>query len=139
MNKLTARLGKEAIGLPTMPDELAEYMMRFHSAVEASISTTDVENGYGIRVERRIVLKRPYCRCNRCGYHSLWNPDDSESKCLRHTYEKGWDTVFCYDPDRSHMELKDAFVDWLTKQPKRENEKTVFGLYAGGEYGRITN
>lgn len=132
MDNLTARLGKEAIGIPNIPDNIAEYMMRYHSALEASVSCTDVENGYGLRIERRILLKRPYCRCVNCGYHSLWNPDDSNSRCLRHTYEKGWDTVFCYDPDKSYLELKSAFSNWLLKQPNAWNEPVVAGLYVGG-------
>lgn len=124
MDKISAQLCRSFTGIVDIPDNLAEYMMRYHSNLQANVCVTDVENGYGVRVTKSIRLMRPFCKCNRCGYHSLWNPDDSDSKCLRHTYTKGWDTVFSWNPD-SGVSIEDAFSEYLELQSTDESKPVI--------------
>ena len=127
MDKWSIKAGRERSGIQWLPDNIAQYFNEKHCTIEISVCHTDVENGYGCRITQCFRILRPYCRCNRCGYHSLWNPDDSNSKCLRHTYEKGWDTVFLYTLGAGEvkMPLEVAFEEFLSKQPKSEYLPTV--------------
>jgi hypothetical protein len=96
--------------------------------MQININTVDVENGYGRRIIQNLRIMRPFCKCNRCGYHSLWNPDDSKSKCLRHTYEKGYDTVFTYTIDSGEQKaisLESAFDEYLRLNPNEDNGEAV--------------
>lgn len=131
MDSTTALLWKKAFGIQDLPDNMAEFLMVHASTLEISVCHTDVENGYGSRITRLLQVKLPYRKCNRCGYHSLWNPDDTNSHCMRHTYEKGWDTVFAYDPDNNFISLPDAFSEWLSKQPTEWIKPTKKGMYLG--------
>ena len=125
---------REIAGI-NVPDNIAVFLNRFHSAIEISISNTDVENGYGQRIEKRLVIKMPYKRCVNCGYHSLWNPDDTESKCRRHTYAKGWDTVFCYNP-ATDGNLEQSFQNWLEDNENKVmiGERKSIWLKSGIQY-----
>lgn len=124
MAKVTVDLCKRFTGIDTIPDNLAEYMMHHYCNLQANIGITDVEQGYGVRIEKRIRLMLPFKKCNRCGYHSLWNPDDSKSKCLRHTYTNGWDTVFSYNPDCG-VSLEEAFSEFISLQSADESKPVV--------------
>lgn len=124
MSYSRAEHGRQVLGIEQLPDNIAEYMLSFHSNLQYNVSSTDVENGYGLRIEKRLRIMRPYRRCIRCGYHSLWNPDDSKSKCLRHTYEKGWDTVFSWNPE-SGVELERAFSIFLESQDADDSKPVV--------------
>ena len=109
----------------SLPDNMALYTGVHHCNIQLNISSTDVERGYGRRVEKRLYIMLPYEKCSRCGYHSLWNPDDRESRCSRHTITRGWDKVFSYDFD-SCVPLEKAFQQFLDKQPDREWMPTVY-------------
>lgn len=121
-NELSAQRGRELSGIEWLPDNISQYFNEYHATIDISICHTDVEQGYGTRITKRFRVLRPFCKCLRCGYHSLWNPDDSGSKCLRHTYSKGWDTVFSYtlDAGEQKVSLQDAFDDFLRHQPDEE-------------------
>ena len=111
--------GRNISEIPSLPDNVAQYFNEYYCTIEVSICHTDVECGYGCRISRCFKVLRPYCKCSRCGYHSLWNPDDTQSKCLRHTYTRGWDTVFAYmiDTGETKPSLEVMFDEFLKKQP----------------------
>ena len=126
-------LGEE-LGIPNAPKNILNYMRHYHCNLQINIGTTDVECGYGMRIVQNIRILRPFVECSRCGYHSLWNADDSKSKCLRHTYgRKGYDTVFSYTIDageKKTLTLEQAFDKYLEMNPKEEYGETVKSLYA---------
>lgn len=104
-------------GIKNLPDNFAAYCSEHYCNVQINVCLTDVECGYGERISGNIKIMLPYKECTRCGYHSLWNPDDTESKCLRHNYKRGYDTVFCYDiENRNHISLEQAFDVFLKEQ-----------------------
>ena len=115
---------RDITGIENLPDNVAEYLNSHYSNIQFDVCKTDVENGYGERITRRVSIMLPYKRCTNCGYHSLWKPDDSESHCRRHTYAKGWDTVFSFDMDKGGN-LEEAFAEFLKRQPKSETEPVV--------------
>lgn len=110
-------------GLQSLPDNLAAYCGQHYCNIQMNICLTDVECGYGERISGNVALMMPYKKCRRCGYHTLWNPDDTESKCNRHNYDRGYDTVFSYDiENRYHnFSLEQAFDMFLKAQPVRDN------------------
>ena len=116
------------LGIVNAPRNIVRYMQKWHCNLQININTVDVENGYGRRIIQNVRIMRPYCKCNRCGYHSLWKPDDSKSKCFRHTYEKGYDTVFTYTIDageKKAVSLESAFDEYLRLNPNEENGVAV--------------
>ena len=120
--RLLRALGEE-LGIPHAPLNILRYMRDHHCNLQININTVDVECGYGRRVVKDLRIMRPYQECTRCGYHSLYRPDDSGSKCLRHTYRKGYDTVFCYMEDtgeKKTQNIEQAFDAYL-KQNERED------------------
>lgn len=120
--KLLKSFGRE-LGIPNAPMNILRYMRDHHCNLQVNINTVDVECSYGRRIVKDLRIMRPYEECTRCGYHSLYRPDDSGSKCLRHTYKKGYDTVFCYtedDGEKKSQTLEQAFDAYL-KQNERED------------------
>ena len=81
-----------------LPDTLKDLMMKFHGInYSFDVCHTDVECGYGSRVSWSFKISLISKCCNNCGYHSLFNVDDSYSHCGRHVYgEKKYETVFEY-------------------------------------------
>lgn len=126
-DEISIQHGRERSGLPWLPENVAQYFNEHHCTLEISICHTDVECGYGVRITKCFRVLRPYCKCSRCGYHSLWNPDDSNSKCLRHSYTRGWDTVFSYSLDTGEKKIafEAAFDVFLSKQPKQETMPVI--------------
>lgn len=106
---------QELIWIGEIPENVAKYISQYHANLQYNICSTDVVNGYGHRITKSFLVMRPYKKCSRCGYHSLWAPDDSDSKCLWHTYEKGYDTVFSFTQECG-ITLKDAFSEFLSLQ-----------------------
>ena len=119
--ELSAIAGRERSGLNWLPDNLAAYFNDRYCAIDISVCNTDVECGYGVRITKRLQVLHPYNECRRCGYHSLFNPDDTNSKCNRHSYKKGWAVVFSYslDSGEQKMSLEDAFSMFLKDNPDR--------------------
>lgn len=102
----------------TVPDNIAKYATMFHSNVAYNFNVTDGLNGYGILCHRSVVVSRLTRTCNRCGYDSLWNPDDMDSKCGRHTYGNvRYDPVFVWSETGNPLPLEEAFDDFLKDQP----------------------
>ena len=114
--------GRELSGIPGLPDNIAKYFNDHYCTIEISVCHTDVECGYGSRISKVFKILLPFCKCNRCNYNSLWNPDDSDSKCLRHTYTKGWDVIFAYtlETGEHKMSLDTAFDKFLKAQSKSD-------------------
>ena len=112
--------GRERSGFSWLPGNVANYFNENYCTIEISVCNTDAECGYGYRINKCFRILRPYCKCNNCSYHSLWNPDDSDSKCKRHTYTKGWDCVFSYSLDGAEdkISLDEAFDLFLQRQSK---------------------
>ena len=121
MNKTSnADRYKDMLEVWSIPDNIAEYVGTHYANLQANICNTDVEGGYGQRITKSIHLFLYYEKCNNCEYHSLWNPDDSETGCRarggRHTLKRGWEQVFVWSTD-SGLSLESAFQKWLDLQP----------------------
>lgn len=102
-----------------IPDNIANYISQHNgSAINITISNASANHGYAHimwYVVRVSILTRT---CHRCGYDVIWNPDDSESKCQRHSYDAWrYDDVFIWSDQFPHLSLEEAFDDWLSAQP----------------------
>ena len=120
-----------------LPKNMIDYI-RQHNAVNLQINFNhaDADYGYGHMIYISVILSHLTRTCNRCGYDEIWNPDDSESKCLRHTYDKPhYDSVFIWNSYKNPWSLRAAFENWLNLQPPENcSEKPmVFKVY--GKFG----
>lgn len=117
-----AKRAQKWLNIPEIPDKMAIWLYEHYSNLQINVCNTDVECGYGIRRSGNVKIALPYERCNRCGYHSLWNPDDSEEGCRarggRHTLQRGWDDVFSWNIEGG-WSLEDAFDSFI-----KENNNT---------------
>lgn len=115
-----------------IPDNIAEYIDR-HDGVNLNINfnNASADHGYGHMLWHTISISLLTRTCHRCGYDVIWNPNDSESKCQRHSYNNWrYDDVFIWSEFRNEMTLEEAFDKWLSEQPKRYDQpvkKMVFG------------
>lgn len=123
----------QQFGIPGAPLNLLEYMQKWHCNLQINIGTTDVECGYGRRIVQNIRVMKPFEECSRCGYHSLWNTDDTNSKCNRHTYgRRGYDTVFSYTIDageKKALTLEQAFDRYLEMNPREDDGASIKPLH----------
>lgn len=105
-----------------IPQNIVDYLESHNDvALDISFNHVDVLNGYGDFYLEVTSIKRVAQTCYRCGYDTLWNPDDSESQCTRHTLSnERYDDVFVWTPYKCDLCLKDAFDIWLSKQPSKK-------------------
>ena len=110
-----------------IPDNIAKYIAE-HNGVNLNInvSSTDADYGYAHIIWYTVTLSKLTRTCHRCGYDPVWNPDDSNSKCLRHTYNNWrYDAVFTWGHMGSpSISLEEAFDVWLRSQPASEHQPT---------------
>lgn len=110
-----------------IPDNLARYVEQ-HIGVNLSANFNSVaaDAGYAHDVFHTVVLSVMTRTCNRCGYDPVWNPDDSESKCGRHTYN-GWryDEIFVWSERRNSDSLEESFAKWEKENEAHEKGMTV--------------
>lgn len=116
-----------------IPDNIAKYIAE-HNGVNLNINvnSTDADYEYAHIIWYTVTLSKLTRTCHRCGYDPVWNPDDSNSKCLRHTYNNWrYDTVFAWGHmGNSSLSLEEAFNAWLRSQPASEyqpTKKMIFG------------
>lgn len=111
----------------TIPDNIRDYLDDHYGvALDISIDSTDALNGYG-EIHHEVVKICELTRtCRNCGYDPLWHPDDSKSKCKRHSYgSERYDVVFVWSPYHCNLSLEDAFDIWLEAQYHEEYAPVV--------------
>mgnify|MGYP006988923739 CR=1 FL=1 len=102
-----------------IPDNVDRWANE-HNGVNIAVNYNfvDGESGYAHMLFRSVVISQITRHCNRCGYDPLWNPDDSNSKCLRHTYSTWrYDDVFAWTDNANPLSLEECFDLWLSQQP----------------------
>lgn len=121
-DELSAKMGREESGLLWLPDNIARFFNEHKCTIDISVCSTDVLNGYGKRITKCFKILMPFEECTRCGYNSLWRPE-GWVKCNRHTYRRGWDSVFTYtlDDNEKKEPLEIKFEEFLQEQNKREH------------------
>ena len=110
-----------------------EKWLKDHDGVNLSINfnNASADCGYAHIMWLTVEISMLNRRCNRCGYDLLWNPDDRDSKCLRHTYDAWhYDTVFAWCANHNEQTLSEAFDEWEKSQPKAWMQP-VKRLYSG--------
>lgn len=118
----------------TLPDNIMGWLKEHYGAnVSINVNSTDGLNGYGQLMHYSVHVSMLTRTCHRCGYDRLWKPDDSESKCQRHTYNSWrYDDVFVWRDRKSKASLKEEFEKWLTKNRDRKDGPMVQMVY--GEF-----
>ena len=106
-----------------IPDNISRWANGKNGVnIAVNYNFVDGCNGYAHMLFRSVVISQITRHCNRCGYDPLWHPDDSKSKCLRHTYSTWrYDPVFSWTDNQNNLSLEECFDYWLSLQPK-ENE-----------------
>ena len=122
-----------------LPDALKELMLKYHGInYTFDICHTDVEGGYGSRVSWVFAISMYSKCCSNCGYHSLFNADDSYSHCNRHVYgEKKYETVFEYFDDGGESlvnfeEVLNRYIESIPYDNPLANWKNVLADSKGG-------
>ena len=101
-----------------IPDNIEKWIEK-HDGVNLSVNVNPASTDYGYaHIKHLTVTISMLTRtCHHCGYDQIWNPDDSESKCRRHTYGIWrYDPVFEWTSNDGWTTLKTAFDVWLSKQ-----------------------
>lgn len=101
-----------------MPQNIERYLKE-HDGVNVAVNfnSASADYGYAHILHKSVVMSKLTRTCNRCGYDPLWKPDDSESKCLRHTYGASrYDPVFSYSYTKNPLSLEECFDIWLDRQ-----------------------
>ena len=114
-----------------IPKNIATWIEE-HDGVNVSVNFNSASGdyGYGHIIWHSVIISMLTRTCTRCGYDELWKPDDSESKCLRHTYNSyRYDEVFAWSGNDSQIGLEDAFNEWLDKQPSLYYKPAVKMVY----------
>lgn len=107
-----------------IPDNIATWINE-HNGVNLSINFNNASGdaGYAHVMWYTVEISMLTRTCNRCGYDVIWNPDDSESKCIRHTYNAWrYDTVFAWSAFQNTKSLEDCFDCWLKSQSEKSWE-----------------
>lgn len=101
-----------------IPDNIAKWIKE-HDGVNLSINfnSASADHGYAHMIWHNVVISMIDRHCNRCGYDILFNPDDSESRCLRHTYSPWkYEDVFVWSEFQNPLSLEESFTIWLENQ-----------------------
>ena len=108
-----------------IPSNIKDYLSKYLSAVEMSVSTTDGLNGYGTIYQLNVTVSRHAECCDKCGYHSLFRKERYYETPLqhRHRWHSEWAVVFAYRHDEK-LSIQDAFDQFLKANPDdRDNIK----------------
>lgn len=122
-----------------LPENICEWL-RQNDGVNVSVNfcSASANCGYTHRILKTVVISMLTRTCVRCGYDPLWNPDDTESKCLRHTYNPyRYDDVFAWEEHKDANSLEDDFSKWLDANPKNCEKPMVTMLCGSLGRGRI--
>ena len=122
------------VEIPEIPKNIIEYLSNHNGCnLQVNLNHADADYGYAHRLLISVVISHLTRTCNRCGFDVIWNPDDTESKCGRHTYGAyRYDEVFAWSPLKCSMTLEEAFNDWLISQSKDYRKPIVLKTY--GEF-----
>lgn len=111
----------------SIPENIAKYISE-HDGVNLSVNynSAGADDGYSHMIWHTVVMTRITRTCSRCGYDPLWNPDDTNSKCMRHSYGAyRYDEVFAWSPIENDETLAQCFDQWIDQQPTRWDDPTV--------------
>lgn len=110
-----------------IPENICSWLRRQDGAnVSVIFNSSSANCGYGHRILKYVAISRLTRTCVRCGYDPLWNPDDSESKCVRHTYNPWrYDDVFVWEDGTNANPLEADFSRWMDAQPERSDKPVV--------------
>jgi hypothetical protein len=105
-----------------IPDNILKWITE-HDGVnlKVDINSASADYGYAHVMHVTVIISMLTRTCNHCGYDQIWKPDDSNSKCRRHTFGAWrYDPVFTwrsksYGGDMLQT-LESAFDTWLSKQ-----------------------
>lgn len=108
-----------------IPKHMRDYVERNGDQLVIEQSVHDV-NGYALGINTKVSIKRLYERCDICGYHSIWNPN--QKKLLaenRHRLQRGYDMIFQWDDYGLHpTPLEEAF-DEETLENQIKNQRCM--------------
>ena len=114
-----------------IPKNIQRYIKE-NDGVNLAININSAAGDYGYAhvIWITYVISKLTRTCNRCGYDVIWNPDDSESKCQRHTYDAyRYDDVFIYSEKDNDKSLEEAFEEWESqnRNPYKPIKRMTFG------------
>lgn len=114
-----------------IPDNIADYVERYNGvALNITLNNASADHGYAHVMWYIVRLSMLTRTCHRCGYDVIWNPDDTDSKCQRHSYDSWrYDDVFVWSAWGSQLSLEEAFDDWLSSQSDKYWDPVVQKLY----------
>ena len=123
-----------------IPNDIFEFLRR-HDGCNLSINFNNAStvSGYGHIVWCSVQLSMITRTCCRCGYDPLWHPDDTESKCIHHTYDnQRYDDVFIWKAMLKEgriniSSLEKAFNTWLKAQPTQNNQPAKLMIFTDDE------
>lgn len=104
----------------SMPENMKKWI-RCHDGVNLSVNwnAASADCGYAHHLFKSVVLSMLTRTCHRCGFDEVWNPDDSQSKCQRHSYNAWrYDEVFVWADEDNNISLDEAFERWKEANPR---------------------
>lgn len=121
----------------SLPENIASWLVRNDGVnVSINLNNASADYGYGHMIWYTVVISMLTRTCHRCGYDRLWNPDDSESKCIRHSYNsERYDEVFAWSAFGNPLSLDEAFDIWQKEQGEygyKPIVKKMFGRFGWG-------
>ena len=107
------------VTLLQMPKNIANYWREHSCNIAITLCNTDAINGYGTRLSASVTISRyaEWCTRKSCKFHSLFNNPDDESKCNRHSLERGYVEVFSWlgDSNNKGQTLEQSFQMFIEK------------------------
>lgn len=111
-----------------LPQNILDFIRRFDGVnVSINYNSASANHGYAHCLFISVSISMLTRTCHRCGYDSLHNPDDTESKCGRHTYNSWrYDVVFSWTQNENNKTLEECFNEWFAVNHDRfKQEKCV--------------
>ena len=108
----------------SIPDNIVKFLKERNGVnLQINYNSISADMGYVHQLSHTVRLLMLTRTCSRCGYDPVWKPDDSESKCIRHTYGSWrYDRVFAWEENSEGLSLEECFEAWEAMQSKREDE-----------------
>lgn len=101
-----------------IPENIIKYIKEHNGTnLEIDYNHADADHGYAHNIFHTVALSMLTRTCHNCGYDVIWNPDDKESHCGRHSYNNWrYDEVFVWSEYQNSITLEEAFNMWLSAQ-----------------------
>ncbi len=118
-----------------IPENIVKYLKE-NDGVNLAVNwnSAGADYGYAHTIWHNVVITKLTRTCQRCGYDPLWKPDDTNSKCLRHSFgEWRYDVIFSWSQEGNDESLEECFDEWMKYQPKKWYDpaiKVLFGRYS---------